>query len=223
MTAWDHVTFISAGAGSGKTYRLTEVLEQALRASEARPAGIIGTTFTVKAAAELRERVRDRLVGDGQLALAERSAEALVGTVHSVCERLLRRFAFELGLSPRLSVMSIDDGARFFNQALDQELSLDEVRCMNGYSYRLGLADRGVPEWQEIVKAVADAARENDFGAEDLRGMGASNASDLLRFFGEPLEHDPTAELLRSVRAAAAMPRDGTKTTREYVALLVDS
>ena len=55
---WDHVTFISAGAGSGKTYRLTEELEQALRSGEATPAGVIGMTFTVKAAAELRERVR---------------------------------------------------------------------------------------------------------------------------------------------------------------------
>ena len=225
MTAWAHVTFISAGAGSGKTYRLTQVLEQALRGGQARPAGIIGTTFTVKAAAELRERVRDRLVGDGQLALAERSAEALVGTVHSVCERLLRRFAFELGLSPRLSVMSIDDGARFFSQALDQELALDEVQRMNAYSYRLGFVDRGTPEWQDMVKAVADAARENDFGAEDLRGMAESNTSDLLRFFGEPLAQDPTPELLRCVRARkAAMPDDDrTQTTRRYVALLADS
>ena len=107
---WDHVTFISAGAGSGKTYRLTVELERALLAGETTPAGIIGTTFTVKAATELRERVRHRLLAAGHLDLAERSAESLIGTVHSVCERLLKRFAFELGLSPQLNVMSIEDG-----------------------------------------------------------------------------------------------------------------
>ncbi len=49
-----HVRFISAGAGSGKTYRLTEELERALVRDRIAPARVIGTTFTVKAAAELR-------------------------------------------------------------------------------------------------------------------------------------------------------------------------
>ena len=57
-----HVHFISAGAGSGKTYRLTEVLEQALCEGRATPGAVIGTTFTVKAAAELYDRVRTRLI-----------------------------------------------------------------------------------------------------------------------------------------------------------------
>ena len=50
--------FISAGAGSGKTYRLTQILHAKLSAGEIRPSGVIATTFTRKAATELRERVR---------------------------------------------------------------------------------------------------------------------------------------------------------------------
>ena len=220
---WNHVTFISAGAGSGKTYRLTEELEQALLTGDATPAGIIGTTFTVKAATELRERVRDRLLANGHLELAERSAESLIGTVHSVCERLLKRFAFELGLSPQLNVMSLEDGTRFFNQALDQELDLQRVRMMNALSYRLGLVERNEPQWQSTVKTIVDIARENDIGADELRGMAKSNADDLLTFFGEPVETDPTDELKRHVAEAAEMPKDGIKKTEEYRALLVDS
>ena len=60
-----NIRFISAGAGSGKTYRLTEELEDALIKGRARPACVIGTTFTKKAARELRERVRQRLVENG--------------------------------------------------------------------------------------------------------------------------------------------------------------
>ena len=220
---WDHVTFISAGAGSGKTYRLTEELEQALLNGEATPAGIIGTTFTVKAATELRERVRDRLLANGHLELAERSAESLIGTVHSVCERLLKRFAFELDLSPQLNVMSLEDGTRFFNQALDQELDLQRVRTMNALCYRLGLVERNVPQWQSTVKYIVDIARENDIGPEQLRGMVESNANDLLAFFGKPLETDPTDELKQRVAEAVEMPEDGTKKTEEYRALLMDS
>src|SRR5690606_37896718 len=49
-----HITFISAGAGSGKTYRLTELLHRELTAGSVRPSGVIATTFTKKAATELR-------------------------------------------------------------------------------------------------------------------------------------------------------------------------
>ena len=220
---YGHVTFIKAGAGSGKTYRLTAELEAALRDGSAQPAGIIGTTFTVKAAAELGERVYDRLLSAGQLALAERSAEALIGTVHSVCERLLQRFAFELGLSPQLNVMSIEDGERFFNQALDQALGLKAMRRMNGYAYRLGMVEGGAPDWQRMVKRLADVARENDLNAVALRDMGERNAVALLKFFGEPLPDDPTPALVQALRQAAAMPEDGTKATSRYKGMLADA
>ena len=50
------ITFISAGAGSGKTHRLTEILNKELNSGGVRPSGVIATTFTKKAATELRER-----------------------------------------------------------------------------------------------------------------------------------------------------------------------
>src|SRR5690606_29083732 len=151
--AYAHVTFISAGAGSGKTYRLTQELEHALVRDGMNPARVIGTTFTVKAAEELRERVRERLIRSGRPQLAEQSTRALIGTVHSVCERLLKRFAFELGLSPELNVVSVEDSQGFFHQALDAVLDPSTVGKMNEVADRLGL-----PAWQNDVKRIADAA-----------------------------------------------------------------
>ena len=178
----------------------------------------------MKAATELRERVRHRLLAAGHLDLAERSAESLIGTVHSVCERLLKRFAFELGLSPQLNVMSIEDGTRFFNQALDQELDLQRVREMNALSVRLNLVERSVPQWQQTVKYVADIARENDIGPAALRGMAERNVAELLGFFGETLDVDPTDALRERVAAAAAeMPHDGIKKTKDYRELLEEA
>ena len=43
-----HVRFISAGAGSGKTYRLTTELEKALTQGRIRPGAVIGTTLRSK-------------------------------------------------------------------------------------------------------------------------------------------------------------------------------
>ena len=221
---WGHVTFISAGAGSGKTYRLTKELERALLDGDVSPQGIVGTTFTVKAASELRERVRDRLIAGGRIDLAERTAESLVGTVHSVCERLLKRFAFELGLSPQMNVMSIDDGTRFFNQALDHVLPLDRVREMNAFAHRLGVTYRGLPTWQAAVKDVADKARENDIGPAALRAMGRRNADAFLAFFPDALDVDPTATLLDRVQNAIRdISDDGLVGARKYRRTLADA
>ena len=218
MTDFSHVTFVSAGAGSGKTWRLTEELERLLVGDAIDPARIVGTTFTVKAAAELRDRVRERLTASGRFALAEQSGAALIGTVHSVCERLLRRFAFEQGLSPRLDVASLEDSERLFDQALDDVLHRDRVRDMNTRGARLGLA-----RWQTAVKKIADFARDNDLDAAALVTMGRENADAVLAFFPGVATSDSSPALARAVEDAVSridLDSDRTQTTRRYVARL---
>ena len=216
MGEFSHVTFLSAGAGSGKTWRLVEELERALTQGDAHPARIIGATFTVKAAGELQGRVRERLIAAGRMALAEQTAQALIGTVHSVCERLLRRFAFERGLSPRLETLSVEDGMRFFNQALDDVVEPREARKMNAVAARLEIGS-----WPAVVKHVADKARENHIDAAALAAMGQRNADDLLSFFPDPAPGDHLGHLRGAVQAALDgidVERDTTQTTRYYMA-----
>lgn len=102
----NNIEFISAGAGSGKTYKLTTTLAEALESGAARPQAILATTFTVKAATELRERARSRLLDKGRIDLATAIGQARLGTVNSVCGQMLKRFCFELGLSPDQTVLS---------------------------------------------------------------------------------------------------------------------
>ncbi len=220
-----HLRFISAGAGSGKTYRLTEELERALVGGTVTPAGVIGTTFTVKAASELRDRVRIRLIKSGRPLLAEQMAQALIGTVHSVCESLLARFAFELGLSPNLNVASVEDGAGLFNQALDEVLDAERVRGMNRLAARLGLADdRDGSSWQDHVKKIADQVRSNDIDAGAVEAMGGDSADRFLGYFPEVSCGDEAGEALReAVRCAIAtidLEVDTTKGSGKYVAEL---
>jgi ATP-dependent exoDNAse (exonuclease V) beta subunit len=113
-----NITFISASAGSGKTHRITEVIEDRLSKGLCRPGGLVATTYTVKAAQELRERVRRHLYNSGHAALAERLNESLMGTVHGVCGQLLERFAFEAGISPRIEILSEEDAASLLVQAI---------------------------------------------------------------------------------------------------------
>ena len=112
------ITFISASAGSGKTHRIIEIIEDRLARGICRPSGLIATTFTVKAAHELRERLQRRLYDRGHITMAERLEEGLIGTVHSVCGELLGRFAFEAGISPRLEIISEEPAAALLSHPL---------------------------------------------------------------------------------------------------------
>ena len=53
-----NVTYINAGAGSGKTYRLTETLTQLIKEGKVKPEQVILTTFTTKAANEFKEKAK---------------------------------------------------------------------------------------------------------------------------------------------------------------------
>ena len=53
-----NVTYINAGAGSGKTYRLTETLTALIKEKKVKPSEVILTTFTTKAANEFKEKAK---------------------------------------------------------------------------------------------------------------------------------------------------------------------
>ncbi len=92
---------ILAGAGSGKTRTLTHRLAYLIE-NGVPPYRIMAVTFTNKAAGEMKERVR-ALVGGGV-------ADALwIGTFHSVCARILRRKAEDVGLDPKFSIYDSGD------------------------------------------------------------------------------------------------------------------
>lgn len=91
---------VIAGAGSGKTrtltYRVSWLLDQGQSARE-----IMLLTFTNKAAREMVERVRSLVPGD--------VSDLWAGTFHSICNRILRRHAEEIGFTKSFSILDRDD------------------------------------------------------------------------------------------------------------------
>ena len=61
------LTIIPAGAGSGKTYTIQQQLGEWVVEGKIAPERIVAVTFTEAAAAELRERIRAKLLGLGRL------------------------------------------------------------------------------------------------------------------------------------------------------------
>lgn len=158
---------IRAGAGSGKTYDLCETVAAAVRQG-LDPARIMATTFTKKAAAELKGRIQSKLLaGEGEPETNQRNADRLelaaIGTVHSVAHRILSRYAVQLGLSTRLEVMTEEAANRVVAQQLS-ELPEDRWKALVECAGRFGINDL-----TSIVLELLDAKRANQIGDDLLR------------------------------------------------------
>jgi len=213
------VQIISASAGSGKTYRLTQLLADALLEGEVQPEAILATTFTLRAAAELDERVRLELLTRGRPELASRMAGARLGTVNSVCGQLVTDFAFELGLSPKLQVLdeplAIQLLSRCLTSALEGPLAL-ELEALGSRFKEF--------DWKAMVRRVVDDARANGLSAEALPDCASRSATELVALFGDPEGQDASAldaalaQAMEAFLAAVADQGDDTQVTRDAAA-----
>ncbi|HSM91669.1 MAG TPA: UvrD-helicase domain-containing protein [Anaeromyxobacteraceae bacterium] len=190
------VDVISASAGTGKTYRLSGDLTKALLDGSARPEGVVAITYTVKAAAELESRIRASLLKAGRADLAARVRDGYIGTIHSVCQRLLREFSLEAGLSPYLEPIPETERQRLFDVALSSVLAGRESR-LNELARRLELDD-----WKGVLLKIVDAARANGMDAAAVAQAAARSRSGLEALLGAPTIDRATYE--RRLRAAHA-------------------
>ena len=120
----DRPLFVSAGAGSGKTFTLTRRIVYAL-SPESGPFvehldQVLAITFTKDAAAEIRDRVRRALIDEGMDEEALAVDDAWISTIHGMCSRILRAHALELGIDPEFAVLTDTD--ELMDQAVEHVL-----------------------------------------------------------------------------------------------------
>ncbi|HUN14948.1 MULTISPECIES: exodeoxyribonuclease V subunit beta [unclassified Alistipes] len=113
-----NVTFISAGAGSGKTYSLTKQIVEFIKNRTCSADEIILTTFTRAAASELREKVRSALYKEGLYDEAVQIDNAAIGTIHSISYQLVARYWYLLGISADVRMIAEEDQAFYVSQSL---------------------------------------------------------------------------------------------------------
>jgi ATP-dependent helicase/nuclease subunit A len=156
------IRVIAAGAGTGKTHRLTDELLSALtpssegRAPLVTPESVVAVTYTKSAAAELAARVRRALIERGHVDLARRLHHARIGTVHSVCTQFIEEHAFALGLSPELVVLDERAADAAFVAALRAELRPPELLQLEALT-----AHFGERFFERLCLQVAAMARSN--------------------------------------------------------------
>ena len=120
----DRPLFVSAGAGSGKTFTLTRRIVYAL-SPESGPFvehldQVLAITFTKDAAAEIRDRVRRALIDEGMDEEALTVDDAWISTIHGMCSRILCAHALELGIDPEFTVLTDTD--ELMDQAVEHVL-----------------------------------------------------------------------------------------------------
>ena len=138
--------FVAAGAGSGKTFTLTQRVMYAFtpgskpRELWADPQvpepfldsidQVLAITFTEKAAEELKDRIRKALMESGMTTEAEKVDGAWISTIHGMCARIIRAHALDLGVDPGFSVVEYADDLR--RLAVEHVLRREAARDARG-------------------------------------------------------------------------------------------
>ncbi len=210
------VKVITASAGSGKTYRLSQLLDEALTSGGARPERIIATTFTKKAAAELTERARARLLEGENSQAAHALLASRIGTVNSVCGSIVSDFAFELGLSPALRVIDEEGADIELRRALSSVVSADQRDHMDRVNRRFC----SETNWQHEVCNIISAARANGMSSLDVRDCGERSIVELDDCLGTttggPALDETLADAVNAAIDSIDLDEDTTKGTKTY-------
>jgi ATP-dependent helicase/nuclease subunit A len=222
------IRIVNASAGTGKTYRLsTEVRDAVLKGMP--PEHILATTFTNRAAAELLERGRERLLEHGRAEEALRLMLARIGTVNGVFGRMLGEFALEQGRSPVAAVVPEGAQARLFRIAADGVIGR-HAPVLAALADRFGFAEGQAAtqtDWQKLLADLVGAARLNGLGRTAL-AASAERSWQTLRSVLPPPEKTAgalDAALAEAVETAlsALGEGDGTKTTGAALSTLEEA
>ena len=108
---------VIAGAGSGKTKVLTHKIAYLIGEKGTLPWNILAITFTNKAANEMKERIAN-IVGDV-------AKDIWMGTFHSICVRILRRFIDRIGFDSSFIIFDTSD-QRTLVKACIKSIGLDD-------------------------------------------------------------------------------------------------
>ena len=213
-----NVTYINAGAGSGKTFTLTDILVKKLGGtngtaqSAVLPSQVLLTTFTELAAAEFREKARQRMLEEGFLDVAAQIDSAYIGTVHSVALRFIKKFWYLLDYGAEVKIISERDEDFYMSQSLSRIVSerdaagklkkKDELAAFRKFRDYYDIVNGyGHPDylfWQRVLNDVVEKMEYYDVN-DITESIDKSVATLRTVFKGAAITPEKTADLLAYV------------------------
>ena len=161
-TKLEHHISYSAGAGSGKTYKLIETIKGHMSKRKCSLKGIVAMTFTRKAAAELRQRLlkvatkkldecqanaqKDEIIfWEGVL---KDIPQAKINTIHGICTHLLQEHGMEIGINPNFITLEEDEPSQMVSDVFNHVIQ--EIMEGAGKDNNISLMSR-YPKLKEMV------------------------------------------------------------------------
>ncbi|WP_197491879.1 UvrD-helicase domain-containing protein [Microbacterium aurantiacum] len=192
--------FVEAGAGTGKTHALVGRVKTLVLRDGVPLTHLAVITFTEKAGAELRDRLRAALEAvapedprhDAARTAVEELDHAAIGTIHSFAQRLLAAYPIQAGMPPLVEV-------------------LDEVASSVAFDERWSVAQRRLLDEESLAAPLGlllGAGRKLD----DLRSLARAFGSDW----------DLIAERVLGETAPSAMPALDVAPIVRQTQLLID-
>ena len=183
----DKPLFVAAGAGSGKTFMLTQRIVWALKegsGADGKPylnsldqALII--TFTNAAATEIKERVREALEKEGLHSAALQVDDAWISTIHGMCSRILKIHALDLGLDPEFEI--IDDMTRNQLVNISIEEVLRELSQDESYAEFLSTYAGNRDALKSRIETLISYAQSSPVGMDAISFVGDSSDLEVLK------------------------------------------
>ena len=208
----DRDVLVRAGAGSGKTKTL--VARYLLLLDENRawsPADITAVTFTRKAAREMQSRIRTEMMNLARLSDTD-SAEkqywlerlnemdsASIGTIHSLCARILRAHPAEAGLDPAFSVLEDNNAAILTAQIVEETIS--RISADRTYEQLLSFYDGN-----RLTKLLTAMLKNRGKTDEMMAVSGEKTADYLKKKLAETLPQPKYSDIIAEYREDAAEP-----------------
>lgn len=158
VVSYEGPSLVIAGAGSGKTKVLTHKIAYLIQQIGIKPWNILAITFTNKAANEMKQRV-ETLVG-------EVSKDMWIGTFHSICVRILRRYIDRIGFDSSFIIFDTSDQKTMIKNCL-KDLNIDD-KMFTDRSVQFEISNAK----NEMLEPEAYLARANgDFRKEKIASV----------------------------------------------------
>ncbi|VEU23777.1 DEKNAAC104943 [Brettanomyces naardenensis] len=161
VTPTANVLQILAGPGTGKTRVITARVAYLLCEEKLPPEDVIVTTFTKKAANEMKKRLADLLRGcTPKIDLNK----LFIGTFHSICVRILRSFGKHINLDSRFKIADDTDSKQLIKRVLQDKFSAnDKVKDsdVNEYKYFISACKSKALLPGEVPQDLSDKAFED--------------------------------------------------------------
>lgn len=165
-----NVTYYNAGAGSGKTYKLTEKLIDIFKNEDTAPENVILTTFTKVAAADFKKKTRERLLEKEMFAEASSLEDAKIGTVHSIGLHYIRKYWYILGRSSTFIEMDDETKKKYVSSTLSEFATQEDINFFNEFVRKRELKELGKYRydfWKNDLENIIEKC--DSFGITDLK------------------------------------------------------